>query len=255
MFWIKPVRFLHGNFLHFWRLPQYSVRACWFPLRPPAPGGLAFPGFPGFLGASQKFIHFVFNFANLMKLVKVAPSEKRFVIILSVENTSQRSCTDVIKVVYAAHLQDRRLRDCAGGQVHAQALEVNKLVKILGGGRIWFIIFSFSFSFSFFFFLFVIVWVVRVFKPSEGCSGINIPLRDPLINLEVVCDNGMSSLSTYSTFVSWHEPDKWRKVLVAEASVVCWVYWLTAVVSSSGCTSKSCLLTQECRLGTLWGLG
>ena len=169
-----------------------------------------------------------------MKLIEVAPSEKCFVIILSVENTSQRSWTDFIKVVYGVDLQDRRLRDLSVGQVHAQALEISKLVKIRGrdgstvfrrGGR----------------------------NLCEGYSGINIPLRHPLINLHVVCCNRMSSLSTYSTFVSWHEPDKFRIVLVAEASVLCWVYgFFTGIcILTSGCTFKSCLLTQECRLGTL----
>jgi hypothetical protein len=59
-------------------------------------------------------------------------------------------------------------------------------------------------------------------------GAINIPLRDPLINLKVVCGHGLSSSSAFSTFVSWHEPDVSRIVLVAEASVFSWVKLFTA---------------------------
>ena len=63
---------------------------------------LVFPGFLrflGFLGLPQKFIHSVFNVANLGKLIKVAPSEECFVVILCVENASLGSFTDLIVVV------------------------------------------------------------------------------------------------------------------------------------------------------------
>jgi hypothetical protein len=68
------------------------------------------------------------NAANLFKLIKVAPSEKCLVIILSVENTSQRSFTDVIVAESGSELYDIGLRDLSGGHVDAQALGVNKLV-------------------------------------------------------------------------------------------------------------------------------
>ena len=90
-----------------------------------SPGSPGFPGFLRFLGSFQKFSHFVFNPANLSELIVVAPSEKCFVIILSVENASQRSITDIFVVVVVYDGCDRRLRDLSGGHVHAQALGVN----------------------------------------------------------------------------------------------------------------------------------
>jgi len=156
------------------------------------------------------------NPANLFKLIKVAPSEKCLVIILSVENTSQRSFTDVIGVEFGLDDYDIGLRDLSGGHVHAQALGVNKLV----------IAFSSNKDDT----LYGICRETTIRDFCELTGAINIPLRDPLINLKVVCGHGTCSSSAVSTFVSWHEPDEGRIVLVAEASVICRVKLFTATV-------------------------
>ena len=119
----------------------------------------------------------------------------------------------------------------SGGHVHAQALGVNKLV----------IAFSSNNDLP----LIGCRGEVRSISPFVELSGaINIPHRHPLINLKVACGHGLSSLSAFSIFVRWHEPDVCRFVLVAEASVICWVKLRAAtptvvVVGGAGVISVS----------------